>query len=97
MPTTRKSSTRKPAARAVVKYPTGRYHVLHVAAPNTPSGNPRRLFLCTHCKTGKVIAFDEGYVGYNAIPKAIQRDIIGPYRIEVSASEYKALLRDYRE
>lgn len=98
MPTTRRKTTTRaktPARKAAPRYPAGRYHLLHLAAPNTPSGNPRRAFLATHMKTGTVFVFDEGYLGYNAVPKAITRNIIGPYRINVTASELKRQMALY--
>lgn len=93
MPTTRKSSTRRPAAK---RYPTGRYVVIQVKAPNTPSGNPRRLYVATHVKSGNVFAFDEGYQGKGALPGVVQTgmDFIA-IAVAVSASEYNRLRKAF--
>lgn len=74
--------------------------ILHLCAPNTPSGNPNRCFVAYDIVSGVVVgAWDEGYSGTNAIPDAVKSRVYGassPLRISVAAREVKDFLKQGR-
>ena len=75
------------------------YTIQHVRAPNNSNGNPCRLYLVTHLEEGKSGAFDEGYSGRHAVPEWLWDMAYHLPHINVSAIEYRGLLRahDARE
>jgi len=63
--------------------------ILRLAAPNDGNGNPRRVFVAFD---GSVVgAWDEGYLGSDAIPEAL-RGSYGGITIEVTPREYRRYL-----
>ena len=71
--------------------------VVHVKAPNTPSGNPQRLYLVLDGPT-VLGAVDEGYVGDRALAEyvggaGLMRSI--SCTVNVTATEYKRFLKDH--
>lgn len=74
---------------------------LHLAAPNTPNGNPNRVYVAIDVVFGDVVgAWDEGYRGTDAIPDSFKGagfyGTSSPLRISVSSSEAKGFLKEGR-
>ena len=72
---------------------------LHLCAPNTPNGNPNRLFVAVDVVYGGVLgAWDEGYEGLDAIPDEWKGGgfygTSDPLVINVSASEKRRFQRE---
>lgn len=67
--------------------------VLHVCAPNSPSGNPRRCYAVL-CRSRVLAVVDEGYEGTGALRTAgwahAVPNIVGD--VDVSVREYKRWL-----
>lgn len=71
--------------------------VVHVKAPNTPSGNPQRLYLVLDGPS-VLGAVDEGYVGDHALEEYVGgRDLMRKISctLNVAVAEYKRYLKDY--
>ena len=67
--------------------------LLHLRAPNTPSGNPNRCFVAV-ADDGHILgAWEEGYSGESAIPQALRAVGGYPLGIQVTASEVKRFLK----
>lgn len=62
--------------------------VLHLAAPNDSSGNPRRAFVAF---AGSALrgCWDEGYSGFQAVPPELQNLAHSAPRINVTAGELR--------
>ncbi len=69
--------------------------ILYPRAPNTPSGNPNRVFVAIDTETSAVIgAWKADYSGRDAIPDwAKERQVGHDIWINVPASEAKAYLK----
>lgn len=71
--------------------------VFHLVAPNSPSGNPRRLYLVVY-DSGDMRAFDEGHVGFMAVPPEAQRLAqTREVRVEVTFTTYRDLLVRFKD
>jgi hypothetical protein len=67
--------------------------VLHICAPNSPSGNPRRCYAVL--QRSRVLAvIDEGYEGTGALRRAGWGDAVGNIvgDVDVKVNEYKRWL-----
>lgn len=74
-----------------------RYAIQHLAAPNDVNGNPRRLYLVHDLiRGGSPRAYDEGYLGSEAVPQGIREDAheLAP-RLEVTPKAYRDTLRRF--
>jgi hypothetical protein len=66
----------------------------HYCAPNDVNGNPRRVYALL--EEGKIIAaWDEGYLGSDAVPGIWRRDAYNAPRVEVSATKYRKILKEF--
>lgn len=76
-----------------------KYFLNHLCAPNDTNGNPRRVFVVQRLSDGLIeAAFDEGYSGREAWTKHLdEAEVIVGIRINVTVSEYKWFIREYRE
>ena len=71
------------------------YTIQHLSAPNDSNGNPRRLYLVTNLHENRSAAFDEGYIGRHAVPEWLWDMGYHLPGLNVSASEYRDLLKTY--
>lgn len=60
------------------------------------NGNPRRCFVVIRNCSGIVKVYDEGYRGINAITNHHHRQAFGGIEFNVSAGDYRNMLRMYR-
>ena len=66
--------------------------VIHLCATNDTNGNPRRCYVALSENGIFLGAFDEGYAGYLAVPKELQKQAQYALRIEVSGDEVEKFL-----
>lgn len=74
--------------------------VQHIRAPNDANGNPQRLYLVFSIYTPSFVnAYDEGYLGEDAIPRAVRAasSTVWLPAINVGVTEYRRLLKKYRD
>lgn len=64
----------------------------HLRAPNSPSGNPQRLYMVYDAAGEVVRVIDEGYRG---LPREL-RDVRQLMTIEIPRAEYHSIRRNYR-
>ena len=72
-----------------------RYTIQNIRAPNDRNGNPCRLHLVCDLRDLTAVAYDDGYVGPRAVPRHMREDGESLPPINVSASEYRRLLKAY--
>ena len=65
----------------------------HYCAPNDVNGNPQRAFVLINPEGEQVAAWDEGYLGDHAVPGIWRRAAYAADRINVSARDYRRLLK----
>lgn len=79
----RNPTARKPLAAQ------GMLSIIRISAPNTPNGNPRRLYLVY--EHGHLVGiYDDDYMGDGALPSEIRQAYAG-HTIKVAAAEYNRL------
>jgi len=66
---------------------------IHLKAKNSPSGNPRRVYLICG-PHGPVAAVDEGYSGIGAIREA-GFDAPEVWGVEITPGEYRRVLKEF--
>jgi len=71
------------------------FYILHLCASNDPNGNPRRLYLVRSNDGSTAYAYDEGYMGAGAVPKRFRRLAFSAFRLNVTVSEYRRILRSH--
>lgn len=72
---------------------TRRYSIVCACAPNTPSGNPRRLFVVLDPEFGVVGIFDDDFQGEHAVPAYLRDRASFPLMLDVPVSEHRRLLK----
>jgi hypothetical protein len=66
---------------------------IHYCAENDYYGNPQRLYVLSN-EDGKFIAaWDEGYLGSDAVPGIWRKEAYQAQRFDISVTKYKQLLR----
>jgi hypothetical protein len=65
----------------------------HYCATNDKNGNPRRVYVLADEDGTQLAAWDEGYLGSDAVPGIWRRMAYEADRINVSARDYRRLLR----
>lgn len=65
----------------------------HYCANNDKNGNPQRCYVLINPEGDQVAAWDEGYLGSDAVPGIWRRMAYDADRINVSVKDYKRLLR----
>ncbi len=73
------------------------FSVLHFTAPNDRNGNPRRLWAAFTPAGQLVNAWEEGYLGTDAIPAAIRHKTATCYAVPITPAAYNAILRHARQ
>ena len=74
--------------------------IIHFCAKNDVNGNPRRVYVLMDDQIGpdgdyrKLAAWDEGYLGYNAVPGDFRAKARAANRVECPVKFYKQVLRD---
>jgi hypothetical protein len=68
-------------------------NILHMCAKNDINGNPQRLYVMSNEDGKYIAAWDEGYMGCDAVPGPFRKDAYLSQRFDVSVTEYKKLLR----
>ena len=68
--------------------------IQHLCTNNDHNGNPRRLYVLTDWETGEPIAaWDEGYLGHDAVPGPWRESAYAADRTEISVTNYNKLKR----
>lgn len=68
--------------------------IQHLCTDNDRNGNPRRLYVLADNETGEPIsAWDEGYLGYEAVPGPWRSAAYAADREEISITKYNKLKR----
>ena len=81
-----------PMANPNLSYMSPEECIVHYHAINDKNGNPRRVYV--HWRNHTLVkAYDEGYNGYNAIPKELQS--LPRYTRQVTVGLYKDFVRMY--
>ena len=66
--------------------------LLLFAAPNTPMGNPRRVYAAF--EGNRIVgSWNVGYNGYNALPEELRDSAAGSFTVYVNVAEYKKILK----
>lgn len=65
----------------------------HYCASNDVNGNPQRVFVLVNPDGDQVAAWDEGYLGSDAVPGIWRRAADNADRINVSIRDYRRLLK----
>ena len=66
---------------------------LHCCAANDPYGNPRRVFVLINPDGNFTAAWDEGYLGSDAVPGIWRKLAYDAARVKVTVKEYNRILR----
>ena len=66
---------------------------LHLCANNDYNGNPQRAYVLTNEAGEYVAAWDEGYLGSDAVPGVWRREAYAADRLAVTVREYKRVLK----
>jgi hypothetical protein len=69
------------------------YPILHLCAKNDYYGNPQRLYVMSNNDGLFVKCWDEGYEGYNAVPKELRKEAYLAQRLDISEAKYNTLKR----
>tara|TARA_R100000152_G_C6756515_1_gene180287 strand:+ start:872 stop:1078 length:207 start_codon:yes stop_codon:yes gene_type:complete len=67
--------------------------IIFIKSTNDVNGNPRRAWIELDENGIKKNVFNEGYMGYNAVPKRIREQAKSCIQIRVSIKEYKELIK----
>lgn len=69
----------------------GKLSTIRLSAPNTPNGNPRRIYVTFKGGSGGIVGiYDDDYLGDSAIPEKARRSYAG-HTFKVSAGEYNRM------
>jgi hypothetical protein len=67
--------------------------IKHLCASNDLNGNPQRCYVLVDEDGEAMAAWDEGYMGSNAVPGVWRREAYSALRSEITVKEYKRLLK----
>jgi hypothetical protein len=68
---------------------------IHLAAKNTPSGNPNRMYVLLTSGGRIVQAIDEGYRGWQAVADAGYPNAVQGPRFDTTATEIRETLKHH--
>lgn len=68
------------------------YRVRHLCAKGDVNGNPQRVYVLEN-EYGMVACWDEGYLGWDAVPGQLRDAAYNAERVNVSVKNYNKLLR----
>lgn len=68
-------------------------NILHMCAKNDHNGNPQRLYVLSSDEGEFIAAWDEGYMGFDAVPGIWRKDAYLSQRFDISITKYKQLKR----
>ena len=68
------------------------YRVLHMCATNDVNGNPRRVYVLEN-ENGMVASWNEGYLGFHAVPEQFRTSAYNAERVNVSVKDYNKLCK----
>ena len=67
--------------------------IIFIKSTHDQNGNPRRAWIELNDNGGKKNVFEEGYMGFNAVPERIREQAKRCLEIRVSIKEYKELVK----
>ena len=67
--------------------------IMHLCASNDINGNPQRCYVFANESGQFLAAWNESYKGSDAVPGIFRKDAYSASRSEITAREYKRLLK----
>ena len=67
--------------------------IIFIKSTNDQDGNPRRAWIELDDNGAKKKVFEQGYMGFNAVPERIRKQAKDCLEIRVSIKEYKELIK----